>query len=66
MLSKNQLTQIELKKLAALIYYKFDVPTLIRYLGGNYTGELGDVEYTISMFRKSKCDEKLIKKSKIS
>ena len=39
-------SQIDVKRrqkmLAALIYYDLDVPTLIRFLGGNYTGEYRD------------------------
>ena len=31
------------KLLVALVHFKFDVPTLIRYLGGNYTGKFQDV-----------------------
>ena len=48
------------KFLAALIHYKFDVSTVIRYLGGNYTGEYRNVEQTIKILQESKCDDKLV------
>ena len=46
--------------LAALFHYDLDVPTLIRFLGGNYTGEYRDVKSTIKILRDSKCDPKIV------
>ena len=48
------------KMLAALFYYDLNVPTLIRFLGGNYTGEYKDVASTIKILKDSKCNEKVI------
>ena len=46
--------------LVALFYYDLDVPTLIRFLGGNYTGEYRDVTSTIETLQKSNCNPKII------
>ena len=48
------------KFLAAMLHYDLDVSTLIRFLGGNYTGEYRNVSKTINILRKSNCDEKII------
>ena len=48
------------KMLAALFHYDLNIPTLIRFLGGNYTGEYRDVASTIKALRDSKCNEKII------
>ena len=46
--------------MAALIYYELDVPTLIRFLGGNYTGEYRDIQSTIASLKASKCNDQVI------
>jgi len=48
------------KMLAALLYYDLDVPTLIRFLGGNYTGEYRDVSSTIKILQESNCNPTVI------
>ena len=48
------------KLLAATIHYNLDVPTLIRYLGGNYTGESRKINETIEIFKKSNYDDEII------
>ena len=48
------------KLLAATLHYDLNIPTVIRYLGGNYTGEYRDVKKTIKILKKSKCDETII------
>ena len=45
---------------SALFHYDLDIPTLIRFLGGNYTGEYRDVQSTIQILRDSKCDPKIV------
>ena len=37
-----------------------DVPTLIRFLGGNYTGEYRDSKATIKALKNVKCNKKVI------
>ena len=46
--------------LAAILRYDLDVPTLIRFLGGNYTGEYRKIEDTIKILKDTKCNEKNI------
>ena len=46
--------------LVALFHYELDVPTLIRFLGGNYTGECKDINSTIKILLKSKCNSSII------
>ena len=46
--------------LAATLDYDLDVPTLIRFLGGNYTGEYRTIEDTIKILKDTKCNEKVI------
>ena len=46
--------------LAALIHYDLDIPTLIRYLGGNYTGEYRDLQETVQILKDSQCDPTVI------
>ena len=53
------------KMLAALLYYDLDVPTLIRFLGGNYTGEYRDVSSTIKILQESNCNPTVINLSLI-
>ena len=48
------------KLLAATLHYKLDVPTLIRFLAGNYTGEYRNSKDTINALRDSNCDEEVI------
>ena len=45
---------------AALLHYDMDIPTLIRYLGGNYTGDYRDTDYTIKILKESNCDPQII------
>ena len=49
------------KMLAATLNYDLDVPTLIRFLGGNYTGEYREIEKTIKILKDTKCNDKVIK-----
>ena len=46
--------------LAATLKYDLDVPTLIRFVGGNYTGEYRKFEHTIKIWNDTKCNEKVI------
>ena len=46
--------------LAATLQYNLDIPTLIRFLGGNYTGEYRKTEEIIKILRDTKCNEKII------
>ena len=48
------------KLLAATLHYRLDIPTLIRFLGGNYTGEYRNSKDTIRALKDSNCDEKVI------
>ena len=50
------------KFLAATLTYNLDIPTVIRFLGGNYTGEYRNINHTINSFNESKCDPKKLKK----
>ena len=47
------------KLLAATIHYNLDVPTLIRYLGGNYTGEYRKINETIEILKNQIVTSKL-------
>ena len=53
-------TQRIKKLLAATLHYKLDIPTLIRFPGGNYTGEYRDSKRTIKTLKDSKCNEEII------
>ena len=48
------------KMLAATLQYNLDIPTLIRVLGGNYTGEYRDSKATIKALENTKCNQKII------
>ena len=48
------------KMLAATLQYNLDIPTLIRFLGGNYTGEYMDSKATIKALENVKCNKKII------
>ena len=45
------------KMLAATLNYDLDIPTLIRFLGGNYTGEYRKIEDTIKILKDSLCQD---------
>ena len=49
------------KMLAAVFWYNLDIPTVIRFLGNNYTGEYRDINKTLQMLRDTKCDLQVIK-----
>ena len=40
--------------LAATLNYDLDIPTLIRFLGGNYTGEYRTIEAIIKILKDTK------------
>ena len=40
------------------------MPTLVRFLGGNYTGEYRDIKNTIKILRESKCDDIIVNELK--
>ena len=46
------------KMLAATLQYNLEIPTLIRFLGGNYTGEYRDSNATIKALKNAKCNQK--------
>ena len=46
------------KMLAATLQYNLEIPTLIRFLGGNYTGEYRDINATIKALKNAKCNKK--------
>ena len=46
--------------LAALLHYELDIPTLIRYLGGNYTANYRNTNRTIQISEDTKCPPKVI------
>ena len=48
------------KMIAATLQYDLDIPTLIRFLGGNYTGEYRDSKQTIKALENAKCNKKII------
>ena len=48
------------KMLAATLQYDLDIPTLIRFLGGNYTGEYRDSKATIKALKNAKCNQTII------
>ena len=47
------------KMLAATLQYDLNIPTLIRFLGGNYTGEYRDSKQTKAL-ENAKCNKKII------
>ena len=46
--------------LEATLQYDLDIPTLIRFLGGNYTGEYRDSKSAIKALENSKCSTMMI------
>ena len=48
------------KMLASLIHYDMDVPTVIRFLGNNYTGEYRDSKSIVKTLTDTNCDEEII------
>ena len=48
------------KMLAATLQYDLNIPTLNRFLGGNYTGEYRDSKQTIKALENAKCNNKII------
>ena len=48
------------KFLAAILRFDFDIPTLIRFLKGNYTGEYRNVGKTVKILTESGCDPKIV------
>ena len=46
--------------LAALLHYELDVPTLIRYLGSNYTGAYRDIDRMLCTLKQSGCDPEIV------
>ena len=46
--------------LAAALHYDLDLPTVIRSLRGNYTGEYRDTSFTLKALRDAHCDEVII------
>ena len=60
--NKNSINTTSVKKiLAAVFWYNLDIPTVIRFLGNNYTGEYRDINKTLQMLRDTKCDPQVIK-----
>ena len=54
MLNKNPLTH------NATLHYKLDISTLIRFLGGNYTGEYRDSKKIVKTLEDSNFDEEIV------
>ena len=48
------------KMLAAVCFYDLDIPTVIRFLGNDYTGEHRKINGTLQMLRDTKCNEQVI------
>ena len=48
------------KMLAATLQYDMDIPTLIRFLGGNFIREYRDSKATIQALKNAKCNERVI------
>ena len=46
--------------LACAIHYNFDLPSVIRYTGGNYTAAHQDVEAIVSTLTSAGCDQQLM------
>ena len=49
------------KMLAAVCFYNLDIPTVIRFLGNDYTGEHREINETLQVLRYTKCNEQVIK-----
>ena len=52
------------KILAATLTYNLDIPTIIRFLGGNYTGEYRNIHHTINSLHELKYDPSIIEEIK--
>ena len=48
------------KLLAATFHYNMDIPTVIRFLGNNYTGEYKNTEEIITILKDSNCEEEVV------
>ena len=48
------------KLLAVTFHYEMDIPTAIRFLGNNYTGEYKNSENIMKTLKQSKCDEEVV------
>ena len=48
------------KFLVTALHYHLDLPTVIRSLGGNYTGEYGNTSSTLKALQATHCDELVI------
>ena len=49
------------KMLAAILHYDMDIPTVIRFLGNNYTGEYRNSDKIIAILKETECNEEIIK-----
>ena len=47
--------------LASALHFDLDMATVIRFLGGNYTGEYRDTKRTIKALKDTNCDKQIIK-----
>ena len=47
--------------LATTLQYELNIPILIGYLGGNYTGEYRNSNKTIRILKEANCGEQIIK-----
>ena len=58
---QTSIDQTRVKKLlAGILHYNLDIPTFIRYLGGNYTAEYRNVEHTLKWLKASNCAQQVI------
>ena len=49
------------KMLAAVCFYDLDIPTVIRFLGNDYTEEHRKIDGTLQILKNTKCNEQVIK-----
>ena len=49
------------KMLAAVCFYNLDIPTIIRFLGNNYTGEYRNINKILQVLEDTRCDIQVIK-----
>jgi len=47
--------------LAAALLCNLDIPTVIKFLGNNYTGEYREINKTLKLLRDTNCDPQVIK-----
>ena len=47
--------------LASALHFDLDMATVIRFLGGNYTGEYRDSKRTVKALKDTNCDKQIIK-----